>query len=291
MTKQQGKNRKFRTSHLTSTLSMSLVLFLVGMVSLLLFVARDLGVQVRENINLSVVLEDEITDTYRQRIQKYFEAAPFTKSVVFVSKEEALKEHVESMGENPEDFLGYNPLKASFEVKLKAEYANNDSVEVIETKLNTFDDINRIAYQKDMVNLVNDNVTRISLVLLGIATVLLILSMALINNTVRLSIYANRFLINTMKLVGATSWFVRKPYIARGMINGLIAAVLSLIMLGVMVYYILSRFGLSMYSVNPVSAFYVAGIVILTGIILTALSSYMAVGRYLKMTRNDMYFV
>jgi cell division transport system permease protein len=164
-------------------------------------------------------------------------------------------------------------------------------VEVIEAKLKTFDDINRIAYQKDMVNLVNDNVTRISLVLLGIAAVLLILSMALINNTVRLSIYANRFLINTMKLVGATSWFVRKPYIARGMINGLIAAVLSLIMLGVMVYYILSRFGLSLASVNPVSAFYVAGIVILTGIILTALSSYMAVGRYLKMTRNDMYFV
>lgn len=291
MATQKIKNRKFRTSHLTSTLSMSLVLFLVGMVSLLLFVARDLSVQVRENINLSVVLEDEITDTYRKRIQKYFEAAPFTKSVVFVSKEEALKEHVESMGENPEDFLGYNPLKASFEVKLKAEYANNDSVEVIEAKLKTFDDINRVAYQKDMVNLVNDNVTKISLVLLGIAAVLLILSMALINNTVRLSIYANRFLINTMKLVGATSWFVRKPYIARGMINGLVAAFLSLIMLGILVYYILSRFGLSMYSVNTMSVFYVAGIVITTGIVLTAFSSYIAVGRYLKMTRNDMYFV
>ena len=242
MANKQLKKRKFRTSHVTSTLSMSLVLFLVGMVSLLLFVARDLGVQVRENINLSVILEDEITNTYRQRIQKYIEAAPSTKSVIYVSKEEALKEHVESMGENPEDFLGYNPLKASFEVKLKAEYAINDSVEKIETKLKTFDDINRVAYQKDMVNLVNDNVARISFVLLGIAAVLLILSMASINNTVRLSIYANRFLINTMKLVGATSWFVRKPYIARGMINGVIAAFLSLIMLGVMVYYILLRF-------------------------------------------------
>ncbi|MBN2766982.1 MAG: cell division protein FtsX [Paludibacteraceae bacterium] len=291
MANQQFKNRKFRTSHLTSTLSMSLVLFLVGMVSLLLFVARDLGVQVRENINLSVILEDEITNTYRQRIQKYIESAPFTKSVIYVSKEEALKEHVASMGENPEDFLDYNPLKASFEVKLKAEFANADSVNMIEEKIKTFDDINRVAYQKDMVNLVNDNVTRISLVLLGIAAVLLILSMALINNTVRLSIYANRFLINTMKLVGATSWFVRKPYIARGMINGLIAAFLSLLMLAVLVYYILSRFGLSAYSVNPVSAMYVAGIVILTGVLLSAFSSFMAVGRYLKMTRNDMYFV
>jgi cell division transport system permease protein len=149
----------------------------------------------------------------------------------YVSKEDALKDHIASLGEDPQDFLGYNPLKASLEVKLKANYANTDSVAVIESKLGAFEYIDRIAYQKDMVSLVNENVRKVSLVLLGLAVVLLIVSIALINNTVRLSVYSNRFLINTMKLVGATHSFIRKPYIVKGMLNGLIAALIALVLL------------------------------------------------------------
>jgi len=291
----KGKNNntslKIRSIHLTSTLSMSLVLFLVGLISLLLFVARDLSVYVRENINLSIVLDDEISNSYKQRIEKYLMDAPFAKSVVYVSKEDALKDHIASLGDDPKDFLGYNPLKASIEVKLNAAYATNDSVSKIEKKLSTFEHIDRIAYQKDLVSLVNDNVRKASLVLLGLAIVLLMVSVALINNTVRLGIYSNRFLINTMKLVGATNWFIRKPYIRNSMLNGLLAAIISLLMLYGMVYYILMEFGLSGFSLNPVTMIIVSVVVVLSGIILSAVSSYFAVGKYLKMNSNDIYLV
>lgn len=282
--------KKIRSLHLTSTLSMSLVLFLVGLVSLLLFVARDMSVFVKENINLSIVLDDEIDQSYTKRIEKYLTTSSFAKSVDYVSKEDALKDHIASLGEDPQDFLGYNPLKASLEVKLKANYANTDSVAVIESKLKAFEHINRIAYQKDMVSLVNENVRKVSLVLLGLAIVLLIVSIALINNTVRLAVYSNRFLINTMKLVGATHWFIRKPYIIRGLLNGFVAALISLAMLAGMVYYILYEFGMTAAALNPVSAALVSLIVIVAGVVLTSLSSYFAVGRYLKMNTHDMYY-
>jgi len=291
MSKNKNPKMKLRSIHLTSTLSMSLVLFLIGLISLLLFVARDVSTFVKENINLSIVLDDEISNSYTQRIEKYLNAAPFAKSVTFVSKEDALKDHIASLGDDPKDFLGYNPLKASIEVKLKAGYANTDSVSGIEKKLKAFEHIDRIAYQKDLVSLVNDNVRKASFVLLGLAIVLLIVSIALINNTVRLGIYSNRFLINTMKLVGATHWFIRKPYLKNSLLNGLLAAIISLFMLYGMIYYILVEFGLSGFSMNPVTIVIVSFIVIFSGIILTVISSYFAVGRYLKMNTNDMYLV
>ena len=287
---QEKPKKRFRSIHLTSTLSMSLVLFLVGLICLLLFVARDVSVYVKENINLSIVLDDEISNSYKQRIEKYLTSASFAKSITYVSKEDALKDHIESLGEDPKDFLGYNPLKASIEVKLKAGYATPDSVAVIEAKLNTFEHIDRIAYQKDIVSLVNENVKKASLVLLGLAIVLLIVSVALINNTVRLGVYSNRFLINTMKLVGATNWFIRKPYLLSGMLNGLFASLISLLMLAGMVYYIMIEFGLTGLALNPLTIILVSLIVIVSGVVLTTVSSYFAVGRYLKMKTHDMYY-
>ena len=292
MAKHKYKKKSiFKDLHLTSTYSMSLVLFLVGLVTLLLFLARDISIYVRENINLSVILEDKIPDSYVKRIEKYISAAPFAKSHEYISKEQALKDHVASLGEDPQDFLGYNPLMASIEVKLNADYAHPDSVVMIEKKLSAFDHVNRIVYQKDLVSLVNENVKKISLVLLGLAAVLLIISLALINNTVRLAVYSNRFLINTMKLVGAKHWFIRRPYVLRGALNGLLAAFLSLIYLAAMLYYVQYEFGLTSLLISVESALIVVLLVVLTGIFLTALSSFFAVGRYLRMKTNDMYFV
>ncbi len=285
------KKSIFKDLHLTSTFSMSLVLFLVGLVTLLLFLARDLSVFVRENINLSIILEDKIPDSSVKRIERYLTAAPFAKSHNYISKKQALEDHIASLGEDPQDFLGYNPLLASIEVKLKAEYAHPDSVVMIEKKLSSFEHINRISYQKDLVSLVNENVKKISLVLLGLASVLLIISLALINNTVRLAVYSNRFLINTMKLVGAKHWFIRKPYIMRGALNGLLASFLSLIYLAAMLYYVQYEFGLKDLLISTESLMIVVMLVIVIGILLTALSSYFAVGRYLRMKTNDMYFV
>ncbi|ADQ79392.1 protein of unknown function DUF214 [Paludibacter propionicigenes WB4] len=277
--------------HLTSTISMSLVLFLVGLVFLLLFVARDMSTYVKENINLSIILDDGIRSSEVKRIEDYLKASPYAKTVEYISKADALKDHISSLGENPQDFLGYNPLKASLEVKLHALYANNDSVSVVEQKLKTFDHINRVVYQKDMVSLVNDNVKKVSLILLGLALVLLVVSVALINNTIRLSLYSNRFLINTMKLVGATPWFIRKPYMISSMINGLIASFISIFLLAGIVYFVQYQFGVSELFANYLNFIFVGIIVIISGVMLAGLSSYAAVGRYLKMRTNDMFSI
>jgi cell division transport system permease protein len=293
MTKHRTKVSKpgFLNIHLRSTFSMSLVLFLVGLVFLLLFAARDMSTYVKENINLSIILDDGIGKQDMKRIEDYLKASPYAKTVEYISKADALKDHISSLGENPQDFLGYNPLKASIEVKLHAQYANNDSVTMVQSKLKTFEHINRIVYQKDMVSLVNENVKKVSIILLGLAVILLFVSIALINNTIRLSLYSNRFLINTMKLVGATPWFIRKPYLISSMINGLIAAVISIVLMIGVVYFVQYEFAISGLLANSLNFIIVAFIVILSGIALAAISSYLAVGKYLKMHSNDMFFV
>ena len=293
MEKDKIKVRKhsFKYMHLTSTISMSLVLFLIGLVCLLLFMSRDMSNYVKENINISIILDDGIGQQYEQRIEKYLLSSPFTKSVEYISKENALKDHVASLGEDPQDFLGYNPLMASIELKLKAKYANNDSVKMIESKLKSFENIYQIDYQKDMVSLVNDNVHKVSLILIVIAIILLMVSIALINNTIRLSLYSNRFLINTMKMVGATSGFIRRPYLISSMLNGLVAAVISIFLLAGVIYFVQYEFGISGMIIRPLTGIIVSFIVIILGVILTAISSYFAVGKYLKMNTNDMYFI
>lgn len=286
--KPRQKNR-FKKISLTTTLSMSLVLFLIGLVSLLIFVARDLSVYVKENINLSIILEDKIMQSDMDRIEEFISLSPFTKSVVYISKEDALKDHIASLGENPEDFLGYNPLLASLEVKLKADYANTDSVAVIESSFKDFVGINQIAYQKDLVSLINSNVSKLSFLLLCLTIVLMIVSVALINNTVRLAVFSNRFLINTMKLVGANRSFILKPYLKQAIIHGIFAGIFSLVLLTLMVAYVQIEFGMVAKIINPFSSVIVALIVLVSGVILSGLSTYFAVSKYLKMTTNEMY--
>jgi cell division transport system permease protein len=293
MTKEKNSLSKpgFSTIHLTSTISMSLVLFLIGLVFLLLFVARDMSTFVKENINLSIILDDQISKSDEQRIETFLTTSAYAKTVEYVSKSDALKDHISSLGENPQDFLGYNPLKASIEVKLHETYANNDSVAKIEKKLKAFGQINRVVYQKDMVNIVNDNVKKVSLILIGLAVILLFVSIALINNTIRLALYSNRFLINTMKLVGATPGFIRKPYLISSMINGLIASLISIVLLVAVVYFVQYEFGIGGLILHSIGLLIVPLIVILSGILLMVSCSYFAVGKYLKMHSNDMYFI
>ena len=278
------------TLHLTSTISMSLVLFLVGLVFLLLFVARDMSRFVKENINLSIVLDDHISRTDEQRIEKYLSSSTYAKSVEYISKSDALKDHISNLGENPQQFLGYNPLKASIEVKLLEAYANNDSVSKIQAKLKSFPNIYRIVYQKDMVSLVNENVQRVSLILVGLAIILLFVSVALINNTIRLALYSNRFLINTMKLVGATPGFIRKPYLISSIKNGLIAAMVSIVLMVAVVYFVRYQFGISNTTLHSVNLLYVSVIVLISGILLTLISSYFAVGKYLTMHSSRLFY-
>lgn len=281
--------KKLGNINFGSTISMSLVLFLIGLVSLLLFVAHDMSVFVKENINLSIILDDNAEKAEADRIATFLSTTGFSKSETYISKDDALKEHIAAMGDDPVALLGYNPLRASLEVKLKAVYAHPDSVLKIENALKSFESIQRVAYQKDLVGLVNDNVRKISIVLLGLAVVLLIVAIALINNTVRLSIYSNRFIINTMQMVGATNWFIRKPYIKKSIINGLISGLLAIALLVVSVQYVMYEFGLSGLSFKLSTAGWVTVIVLSSGVFLMGISTYISIGRYLRMNSNDMY--
>ena len=208
-----------------------------------------------------------------------------------IFKEQELQEHIQNLGDNPEDFLGFNPLLASLEVKLNEKDANADSVSVLEKKLSKYKEIQKVSYQKDMITMVNENIKKISIILLGIAAILMLISFALINNTVRLSIYSNRFLINNMKIIGTTKWFIRKPYIKRSVLNGVIAAVIALAFLTGLVFYFQSEFVLQAQMITRNTQLIVAGVVVVLGILLTNIKYYFAVGRYLRMRTNDMYYV
>jgi len=290
--KNRKKKKLFRNSGVTATISMALVLFLVGLITLSMFTARNMTNFVKENLNLSIVLNENINDKQTQKIENFLKKSDFTKSIQYISKEQALKEHIAYLGEDPQAFLGYNPLLAVFEVKLNTNYANSDSLQMIQNKLKQFgNSISEVSYQKDVVDEVNNNIQKISIVLIGLTIILMLISFVLINNTIRLRTYSNRFLINTMRLVGAKSWFIRKPYIMQSIINGLIAALIALILLAGVTYYAVYNFGLSLKIIDTNMMLIVSAIVILTGILLTAISSYFAVGRYLRMRTDDYYYI
>lgn len=242
MSKKKYKKKRFyfRNAGVTATASMALVLLLVGLLASVLFLTSDMGREIKEKMTLSIVLKDEVTPKQTERIKTFTEKSAFAKSVEYISKEQALQDHIDALGEDPAEFLGWNPLFASLEVNLNAEYAHNDSIVKIEKQLSRFENIDKISYQKDMIAMVNENVRKISFILLGLAAVLMLISFVLINNTVRLRIYSNRFIINTMKLVGAKSWFIRKPYVGQSIINGVVAAVVAMLLLSGLVYYMKS---------------------------------------------------
>ena len=291
-----GKNTKLRASsffnsRLTSTISISLVLFLLGLIALMGLLANNLSVYVRENIAFSVILKDEMKEVDVKRLQKRLDASDYVKSTEFISKERAAKELEEELGENPEAFLGFNPLLASIEVRLNSDYANPDSIAVIESKLRLDTNIRDVLYRKDLLQMVNDNMKRIGIILFALATVLMVISFALISNTIRLMVYSKRFLIYTMKLVGATNAFIRKPFISANIAGGIMAALLAILMMIGFFYYLTSEISDMMQLFDLKTLLIVFAIVIVLGIVISVLSTYMAVNRYLNMKIDNLYRV
>lgn len=283
-------NRLFN-SHLTSIISISLVLFLIGMGSLLLLLANDLSVYVKENISFSVILNQEVKDVEIKRLQKNLDAAPYVKSTEYITKEQAAQDLSEELGEDPIEFLGFNPLLASLEVKLHSNYANNDSIAMIEAEMEKFPQIKEVIYQKNLIQAVNENVKRITLILLGFVTVLLLISFALINNTIRLTIYSKRFLINTMKLVGANWSFIRRPFIWRSVVNGIIAAFLAIGMISGLVYYIQDEMHDIISFDNLYNLLIIYGIILVLGVLITQISAFFAVNKYLRLKPGELYYI
>lgn len=255
------------------------------------FLANNLSCHVKENIGFSIVLNESAGEQQVHQLQRMLERSDYVKAAQYISKEDALKEVMIELGENPEDVLGVNPMQSSIEVKLKADYANTDSLALIEKKLRDQVVVSEILYQKDLIQSVNDNMSRIGLILLALAVVLMIISFALISNTIRLGAYSKRFLIHTMKLVGATPAFIRRPFIISNIINGIVASVIAMLLLSGCVYYLMTEMENFTTLLSVPMMLLVFLTVLVLGIILSAVSAYWAVNRYIRMDRDDLYYV
>ena len=287
--KEKGTKRRLRSSYITSVISISLVLFMLGLMGLLVLNANQLSNYVKENIGISIILKNNVKEVEIRRLQKTLDATSYVKATEFVDKETAAKELQEELGEDFISFLGYNPLLASIDVKLYAEYANPDSIAVIEKDLKNFNQVQEVHYQKSLVHLVNDNVKRISLIILAFSGLLLIISFTLINNTIRLSIYSQRFIINTMQLVGATRSFIRKPFVGKSFLHGILGALIANSMLSGVIY--LSHRELSQVitfnNVEMVGVLFL--LILLLGIFITWISTLFAVNKYLRLESRSLY--
>lgn len=291
MNKNKSLTEHLLNSRLTSIISISLVIFLIGLTSLVLLTAGDLSVAIRENLCLSVVLKDNLKETDIQKLQKTLDASPYTKATLYIDKEQAAKELTQELGQDPTEFLGYNPLLGSIELNLYSPYANNDSIALIETELRRMPEVKEVVYQKSLIEAVNDNVHKISLVLIALSVLLLLISYALISNTVRLSVYAKRFLIHTMKLVGATGRFIRRPFLLQGLVNGLVSSVLAIGMLSLLLYLAQSEVAslLTSETIDTLLSSFV--IMLLSGLLITLIATFHAVTRYLSLSVDDMYAI
>ena len=281
----------FFNSRLTSVISIALVLFLLGLIFLLGILGNKLSIYVKENISFSIVLKDNLKEAEIKKIQKNLDALPYIKSTEYISKEQAAKELEEELGENPETFLGFNPLQASIEVKLHSEYANPDSIKIVEKKIKTFTNVSDLLYRKDMMEMVNDNLKQVGLILLALAVMLMAISFVLISNTIRLLIYSKRFLIHTMKLVGATSGFIRGPFVRYNVISGLWASLFAIIMLLGTLYYLHNELDGFIRVLDTESLIIVFASVIILGVLLSIAATVLAVNKYLRMGIDKLYYI
>lgn len=283
------RKHRFRNSYMTAGVSVSLVLCLIGIECVLLLSAGALLTRMRENVTITAVLSQEADSTQCARLERMLEASEGYSSFRYVSKEEALQEHIVSLGEDPTAFLGYNPLSASYEIHPSELYSNPDSLAQEAERLESLPYVSEVLYPRDLTDLMNRNVHDFSYILLGVALLLLLVSMVLIVNTIRLQIYSKRFIINTMTLVGATSWVIRRPFVLRNMLMGLIAGIVALIVLSGLVYYVEFEMGLFLFPITWMNVAFVCSVVLGSGLLITIFASLIATGRYIRMDNNSLY--
>lgn len=287
----QKKKRVIDIQFVTACISTSLVLLLLGAVVMVVLSARSLSDHVRENLELSLLLNDNVSEKEVEHIIGYVSSQSYTKEVQYISKESILAEQTASMGLDPTEFLGYNPYTASIEVKLKADYANTDSIVPIKNRLMRYTQIREISYPSELMDNVNDNIRKISFLLLALALALSMISFALINNTIKLTIYSQRFLLHTMKLVGASWAFIRRPFLMRNLGIGITSGILANGLIGVGIYLLLRYEPQMGYLVTWPTLGIVGGCVMLFGILITLLCAYASINRFLRMKAGDLYYI
>lgn len=287
----QKKKRLIDIQFVTACISTSLVLLLLGFVVLVVLSAKSLSTHVRENLELSLLLNDNVTEKEVERIVNYVNAQEYTKETHYISKEAILADQTASMGLDPTEFLGYNPYTASIEVKLKADHANTDSIMLIKNKLMRYTQIREIAYPSELMDNVNDNIRKISFLLLVLAFALSMISFALINNTIKLTIYSQRFILHTMKLVGASWAFIRRPFLIRNLGIGIASGVLANGLIAGSIYLLLRYEPQMSYLFTWQTLGIVGGCVMLFGILITMICAYFSINRFLRMKAGDLYYI
>ena len=289
MTDKKAGTGRLRASYITSIISIMLVLFMLGLLGLIILHGKKLSEHVRENISISVMLKDSAEDDLVLNYMKRLEKTSYVKHAVFITREEAAKELSNELGEDFVQFLGYNPLPASIDLQLRSGYANTDSIARIEKQLLSSNLVKEVVYQKSLIDQVNSNINKITLVILSFSLILLVISIILINNTIKLSIYARRFLIRSMQLVGATETFIRLPFIRKSIVHGIIASVAAILLLTGTLYLARQRMPeiAALQDVKQFSIFF-AGILVL-GVLLSAFSTLFAVNKFLRMKIDNLY--
>ncbi len=283
------RKHRFRNSYLTSAISVSLVLCLIGLECILLLSAGSLITRMRENITLTAVLANDTDSTQCARLEKILSDSQRYSGYSYVSSEQALEEHIRSLGEDPSAFLGYNPLSASYEIHPTDAYSATDSLAMIASQIELLPFVTEVIYPRDLADLMSSNVHDFSLILLAVALALLLVSIVLIVNTIRLQIYSKRFIINTMTLVGATSWVTRRPFVLRNMRMGFMAGMVALMALSCMVYYVEYKLGLMLFPLTWQNILFVSAVVLCSGVLITLVASLIATGRYIRMDNNSLY--
>ncbi|HAT60964.1 MAG TPA: cell division protein FtsX [Prevotella sp.] len=289
-----GKRRRSTRSHVelqvvTLCISTAMVLVLLGMVVFSVLTARNLSSYVRENLVVTIMLDQDMSSNEAQQMCNRLKTRPYINHLNYVSKEEALKEGTKTLGANPTEFAGVNPFLSSVDITLKANYANTDSLKWITKELKNYPKVSEVDFQKDLVDQVNANIAKIGLILLVLAVLLTFVSFSLINNTVKLGVYARRFSIHTMKLVGASWGFIRKPFVKKAVLIGVIAALIACAVLGGFIF-LLYRYEPDIQLIVAWPEMVITGVVVfLFGVIITAVCASISVNRFLKMKAGELY--
>ena len=289
-----GKRRKSnQVRHglqgVTLCISTALVLILLGMVVFSVLTARNLSAYVKENLTVTLMLAEDMTGPEAKVLCNNLKKRPYINHLTYISKEQALKEGTKELGTDPSEFAGENPFTAEIDLRLQPNYANNDSIKWIVSTLKTYQGVRDIDYRQDLIDSVNKNLSKISIVLLVLAAILTIESFSLINNTIRLSVYSRRFSIHTMKLVGASYNFIRAPFLRSAIGQGLLSALIAIIVLGIGVYALYCYEPDMTVVLNTQVMIITAAAVLLFGILITLFCSWLSVNKFLKMKAADLY--
>ena len=291
MSKKENKtySRRIRSSYITSIISISLVLLLLGLVGLLLINGSNIKRQVMESIGFNVILKENVKEADIYQLQKILDARDYILSTEYITKEEAALETEQMLGEDFISFLGYNPLPPSIRVRLHQPWANPDSVMMIEQDLVKYNSIEEVYYKKSLLYAVYENIRQITLIILGFSILLTLISVTLINNTIRLSVYSKRFIINTMQLIGATRRIIRRPFLLRGAASGFTGSLIALTLLFGLIYLLQDEFeGVISFKDYDLLAILALGVIVV-GVVINWISTFFAVNKYLNIKTDKLY--